>query len=58
VHTLASSQTEIKQVVAALIQKCSEIAGTINDDHGNFLSHQGAMGATKEKLEGQRVAIT
>ena len=36
--------------MANLIHSCTEIAGTVNNDHCSFLSHQGALGATQEKL--------
>ena len=41
---------EIRQAVTTLIHKCAEIASTVNNDHCSFLSHQGALGATQEKL--------
>ena len=41
---------EIRQAITTLIHKCAEIASTVNNDHCSFLSHQGALGATQEKL--------
>jgi ABC-type transporter Mla subunit MlaD len=41
---------EIRQAITTLIHKCAEIASTVNNDHCSFLSYQGTLGATQEKL--------
>ena len=40
----------MRQAMANLIHSCTEIAGTVNNDHCNFLGQQGAMGAVQERL--------
>lgn len=51
VHALADDQSEVRQVLVNLIAKVQELAESINHDHQAFLNHQGATGATNEKLE-------
>jgi hypothetical protein len=41
---------ETKQAVASLIAICTEIAGTVNNDHSNFLGQQGSLGAIQERV--------
>ena len=41
---------ETKQAMATLIARCTEIAGTVNNDHSNFLGQQGALGAIQERV--------
>jgi hypothetical protein len=48
---------ETKQAMATLIARCTEIAGTVNNDHSNFLGQQGTLGAIQEYLDSSRGAI-
>jgi hypothetical protein len=47
----------MKQAMATLIHKCTEIAGTVNNDHCAFLGHQGTLGAAQERLDAIAKAI-
>ncbi len=40
-----------------LIHKCTEIAGTVNNDHCAFLGQQGTLGAAQERLDAIAKAI-
>jgi hypothetical protein len=43
--------------MATLIHKCTEIAGTVNNDHCAFLDQQGKLGAAQERLDAIAKAI-
>jgi COG (conserved oligomeric Golgi) complex component, COG2 len=47
----------MKQAMATLIHICTEIAGTVNNDHSTFLGHQGTLGAVQERLDAIAKAI-
>ena len=43
--------------MASLIHKCSEIAGTVNDDRCAFLGQQGTLGAAQDRVDAIAKAI-
>jgi hypothetical protein len=43
--------------MATLIHRCTEIAGTVNNDHSAFLEHQGHLGAVQERVDAIAKAI-
>jgi chromosome segregation ATPase len=47
----------MRQAMATLIHRCTEIAGTVNNDHSAFLEHQGNLGAVQERVDAIAKAI-
>ena len=47
---MAGNQTEVRSGLVNLITTVKEIAGTVNTDHQAFLSHQGSLGATQDRI--------